>query len=92
MLLKEQMKEVGLKCQKLGAPSTTCWVERVTNLDEFVDAFEAIFQSLKYMKENENRDFNHPSSDTTSFFRSIKSFEFIISLLSQLIFCITRWP
>ena len=41
--LKEKMKEVGLKRQKLGAPSTTRWVERVTNLDEFVDAFEAIF-------------------------------------------------
>ena len=81
MLLKEKMKEVGLKRQKLGAPSTTRWVERVTNLDEFVDAFEAIFQSLKYMKENENRDFNHSSSDATSFFRSIKSFEFIVSLV-----------
>ena len=33
------------------------------------------------MKENENRDFNHSSSDATSFFRSIKSFEFIVSLV-----------
>ena len=42
MLLKEKMKEVCLKHQKLGAPSTTPWVERVTNLDEFVDAFEVL--------------------------------------------------
>ena len=81
MLLKEKMKEVGLKRQKLAAPSTTRWIERVTNLDEFVDTFEAIFQSLKYMKENKNRDFNHSSSDATSFFCSIKSFEFIVSLV-----------
>ena len=81
ILLKEKIKEVGLRRQKLGPPSTTRWVERVTNLDEFVDAFEAIFESLKYMKENENRDFNHSSSDATSFFRSIKSFEFIVCLV-----------
>ena len=88
MLLQEKMKEIGLKRQKFGAPLTTRWVERVTNLDEFVDAFEAIFQSLKYMKENEIRDFNHSSSDATSFSRSIKSF----ALLLQPLFCITHWP
>ena len=75
------MKEVGLRRQKLGARSTTRWVEQVTILDEFVNTFEAVFESLKYMNGNENCDFNHSSSDATSFFRSTKLFEFIICLV-----------
>ena len=56
-ILRQKMKEIGLKRQKLGAPSTTRWVERINTFDEFVDAFEAVGQSLEYMKTNANHDF-----------------------------------
>ena len=46
------MAEIGLKCRKLKSPSTTRWVEQVSTLDGFVEAFEAIYRSLRYMKEN----------------------------------------
>ena len=42
-VLRQKMKEIGLKRQKLGTPSTTWWVEWINTLDEFVNVFEAIF-------------------------------------------------
>ena len=68
--LKEESKSVviqiadnGLKRQKLASPSTTRWVEQISTLDGFVEAFEAIFFTLEYMKTNEKGDFNSSTSD-----------------------------
>jgi hypothetical protein len=80
-LLKKKMKEIGSKRQKLGAPSTKRWVERITNLDEFVNAFEAIIHSLTYMKENENGDFDTSSAEAETNLNSILSFKFIVCLV-----------
>jgi hypothetical protein len=49
-LLKKKIAEIGLRRQKLTAPSTTRWVKRISVLDGIVEAFEAIFESLRYMK------------------------------------------
>jgi hypothetical protein len=87
-LLKKKMKEIGSKRQKLGAPSTTRWVERITNLDEFVNAFEAIVHSLMYMKENENGDFDNSNAEAERNLNSILSF----ALLSLPIFCTILCP
>ena len=90
-LLKTKIAEIGLKRQKLIAPSTTRWVEQIASLDGIVEAFEAVYQSLQYMKSNDNRDFNSSTSDATMYFNSINSFEFTLHLLSlHLIFCITH--
>ena len=80
-LLKKHMARIGLKCQKLAAPSTTRWVEQVSSLDGLIEAFKAIFQTLEYIKENVNKDFDNSNSDAEGYFRSIKSFEFIVSLV-----------
>jgi hypothetical protein len=45
-----------------------------------VESFEAIFESLKYMKLNENDDFKNLTSDAAMYYKSIKSFEFIAPL------------
>jgi hypothetical protein len=79
--LKKKFEEIGLKRQKLKAPSTTRWVQRVSSLDGIVESFEAIFESLKYMKLNENDDFKSSTSDAAMYYESIKSFEFIASLV-----------
>ena len=79
--LKKKIAEIGLKRQKLASPSTTRWVERISTLDGFVEAFEAIFFTLEYMKTNENGDFNSSTSDARMLFKSIKSFEFIACLV-----------
>ena len=79
--LKKKIAEIGLKRQKLASPSTTRWVERISTLDGFAEAFEAIFFSLEYMKTNENGDFNSSTSDARMLFKSIKSFEFIACLV-----------
>ena len=55
--LKKKIAELGLKRQKLASPSTTRWVERISTLDGFVEAFEAIFYTLECMKTNENGGF-----------------------------------
>ena len=81
LFLKKKMADVGLKRQKLATPSTTRWVERIKTLDGFVDAFEAVIESLDYMQTNVNGDFDSSSSDAETYFRSIKSFEFIVSLV-----------
>ena len=79
--LKKKIAEIGLKHQKLASPSTTCWVERISTLDGFVEAFEAIFYTLECMKMNENGDFDCSSNDARMLFKSIKSFEFIACLV-----------
>ena len=80
-LLKKKMAEIGSKRQKLKSPSTTRWVERISSLNGMVELFEAIFQSLEYKMLNVNGDFNNSSSDANMYFRCIKSFEFIVSLV-----------
>ena len=75
------MANIGLKRQKLRAPSTTRGVERISTLSGFVDAFVAIFNRLNYMKLNINKDFDHLSSDARLFFYAIQKFEFIATLL-----------
>ena len=80
-LLRKKMAEIGSKRQKLGKPSTTRWIERISSLGDLVDAFEAVYQSLDYMQLNVNKDFNNSSSDAEGYFRAIKSFEFIASLV-----------
>ena len=79
--LKKKIAKIGLKRQKLASPSTTRWVKRISTLDGFVEAFEAIFYTLEYMKTNENGDFNSSSSDARMLFKSIKSFKFIVCLV-----------
>ena len=53
LLLKKKIAEIGLKRQKLAAPSMTRWVQWIASLDEIDEAFEAIFKSLWYMKSND---------------------------------------
>ena len=43
--LSTKMEEYGLKSKKLAAPSTTRWVERITSLGGFVEAFTKDLQS-----------------------------------------------
>ncbi|XP_046856107.1 52 kDa repressor of the inhibitor of the protein kinase-like [Xenia sp. Carnegie-2017] len=75
------MEKSGLRRKKLGAPSTTRWVERIRTLDGFVEAFVPVCQSLEYMKLNMNKDFDNSSRDAEGYLRSIKSFEFIVNLV-----------
>ena len=79
--LKKKMAEFGLKRRKLKSPSTTRWVEWVSTLDGFVEAFEAIYHSFRYMKENLNEDFDSSTSDTAMYCKAKESFEFITSLV-----------
>lgn len=70
--------EIGLKQQKLIAPSITRMVKQIASLDRIEEALEAVYQSLQYMKSNDNRDFNSSTRDAT-YFNWINSFEFITS-------------
>ncbi|XP_046844785.1 52 kDa repressor of the inhibitor of the protein kinase-like [Xenia sp. Carnegie-2017] len=79
--LRQNMEKSGLRRKKLGAPSTTRWVERIRTLDGFVEAFVPVCQSLEYMKLNMNKDFDNSSRDAEGYLRSIKSFEFIVNLV-----------
>jgi hypothetical protein len=65
--LKKKFDEIGLKRQKLKAPSTTCWVQRVSSLDGIVESF---WRSLKYMKLNENGNLKKSTSDAEMYYKS----------------------
>ena len=45
--LGTKMEEYGLRSEKLAAPSTTRWVERITSLGGFVEAFTVVYKALK---------------------------------------------
>ena len=64
---KKRIMEIGLKQQKLIAPSTTHRVEQIASLDRIEEAFEAVYRSLQYMKSNDNRYFNSSTRDATYF-------------------------
>ena len=85
--LKKKITE--LKHQKPASSSTKRWVERISNLDGFVEAFEAIFYTLKYMKKNEKGDFDSSTSDTRMLYKSIKPFE--LNRLKYLTSCIVLY-
>jgi hypothetical protein len=79
--LSKQIQHFGLTREKLAAPSTTCWVERITSLDGFLEAFEVIFQALNYMQTGGKGEFKDSSSDAQTYFCTIKHFEFLVSLV-----------
>ena len=80
-ILRQKIDEIGLKQKKLIAPSTTRWVERIAALDSIVVALEAICNSLEYMAANVNEDFDSSTSDAKMYLISVKSFNFIITLV-----------
>ena len=81
-LLSKKMEEFGLKRRKLPAPSTTRWVQRISSLDGFLEAFEAVFRTLEYMQlGGVNKEFERSSSDARAFLRILESFEFIVAMV-----------
>ncbi|XP_028413110.1 52 kDa repressor of the inhibitor of the protein kinase-like [Dendronephthya gigantea] len=77
------MKEFGLTRNKLAKPSTTRWVERITSLDGFLDAFEVIYETLNFMQSGGSQEepFLRSASDAQSHFRNVEKFEFMAALV-----------
>ena len=60
----------------------TRWIERITCLDGFVDAYEAVVETLEEMKLNIDGKWNSKtSSDANSLLYACTSFEFIVALV-----------
>ena len=67
---------------KLRDPCKTRWVERIKDLDLFIELFEPLWSTLNAMKTNESGEFNrHTQTDAFSFFKAIDNFDFIANLL-----------
>jgi hypothetical protein len=80
--LGEKLSAYRLRKQKLPAPSMTRWIERITSLDGFVDAYEAVVETLEEMKLNIDGKWNSKtSSDANSLLYTCTSFEFIVALV-----------
>ena len=80
--LSAKMEEYGLRSKKLAAPSTTRWVERITSLGGFVEAFTVVYKALEFIeKGGVNDEFGSSSSDASTYFRTINNFEFVVSLV-----------
>ena len=76
------MEEYPLNHKKLATLSTTRWVERITALDDFAEAFVVIYNALNYMQYGGDEDeFSKSSSDASTYFRTINNFEFVVSLV-----------
>ncbi|XP_028394480.1 52 kDa repressor of the inhibitor of the protein kinase-like [Dendronephthya gigantea] len=81
--LSKKMKEFGLTRNKLAKPSTTRWVEQITSLDGFLDAFEVIYETLNFMQfgGSQEEPFPRSASDAQSRFRNVEKFEFMAALV-----------
>ena len=80
--ISKKMEEYPLNHKKLATPSTTRWVERITALDDFAEAFVVIYNALNYMQYGGDEDeFSKFSSDASTYFRTINNFEFVVSLV-----------
>jgi hypothetical protein len=80
--MSEKIEEAGLTFRKLVTPSTTRWVERISSLDTFLDAFVVIYQTLNYMQFGGNRnEFKNSTSDAQSHFRQVEKFDFVVALV-----------
>lgn len=80
--LAEKMAAYGLRSRKLKSPSTTRWVEQITSLDGFLDAFVVIYESLDYMQfGGDDDEFKRATGDAQAHFRQVDKFEIIVSLV-----------
>ena len=67
---------------KLNDPSRTRWVERIEDLDQFIDLFEPLWSTLDDMRTNLSKEHNHNTQvDAFSFFKAIDDFDFICNLV-----------
>ncbi|XP_066914568.1 52 kDa repressor of the inhibitor of the protein kinase-like [Clytia hemisphaerica] len=70
------------KAKKLRDPSKTRWVERIKDLELFIELFEPLWFTLEEIKNNANRKYNDQTrKDAFSFFKAIDSFDFIVNLV-----------
>ena len=68
--------------KKLKDPCKTRWVERIKDLDLFIELFEPLWCTLEEMKVNAKGKFNKTTqTDAFSYFRAIDSFEFVANLI-----------
>jgi hypothetical protein len=66
---------------KLKDPCKTRWIERIKDLDLFIDLFEPLWMTLDLMRNNVSREFNMKTqNDAFSFFKAIDSFDFLANL------------
>ena len=54
--ISKKMEEYPLNHKKLATPSTTWWVNRITALDDFAEAFVVIYNVLNYMQYGGDED------------------------------------
>jgi len=68
--------------KKLRDPSRTRWVERIKDLDLFIELFQPLWSTLDTMRVNESGTYNKKTqTDAFSFFKAIDCFSFIINLI-----------
>jgi len=80
-------KNVQLFCpastkSKLRDPCRTRWVERIKDLELFVELFQPLWVTLEEMKSNLSKEFNKKTqTDAFSFFKAIDDFDFLVNLV-----------
>ena len=68
--------------KKLRDPCKTRWVERIKDLDLFIELFEPLWSTLESMKTNLSGEYNRNTQvDAFSFFKAIDNFDFIANLV-----------
>ena len=80
-------KNVQLYCpastkSKLRDPCRTRWVERIKDLELFVELFQPLWVTLEEMKSNLSKEYNKKTqTDAFSFFKAIDDFDFVVNLI-----------
>ena len=68
--------------KKLRDPCRTRWVERIKDLEFFLELFHPLWATLEEMKINANGVFNNKTqAEAFSFFKAIDNFDFIVNLV-----------
>ena len=68
--------------KKLRDPCKTRWVERIKDLDLFIELFEPLWCTLDGMRSNLRKEHNHNTQvDAFSFFKAIDDFDFVANLV-----------
>ena len=68
--------------KRLRDPCKTRWVERIKDLDIFIELFEPLWSTFDDMRTNVEGRFNRNTQhDAFSYFKAIDSFDFIVNLV-----------
>ncbi|XP_066916669.1 52 kDa repressor of the inhibitor of the protein kinase-like [Clytia hemisphaerica] len=82
LFFEQKVKEIcpTSTCKKLKDPSRTRWLERIKDLDLFIELFECLWITLNEMRNSKSHN-PQTKKDAASYFKGIDYFNFIVNMV-----------